>query len=191
MVWPLWNVDSLFFCSDVLSLAMTEGDWNEKLGRVGLRESLRKKKNMPTTVLQGGTETSCSVFKLHAVVTRPNKSSFLADGSMIWWWQLQSCNQNYWTYLSLEGHLIEALFGKLDLMCQVDETNSIYSGVSIVLPCLWPNVAMKSSMVAMPFACPAETCLLIGYHGGELLRHLDRNNWSSNLLRGCDALDTY
>lgn len=40
---------------------------------------------MPTTVLHGnGTQTPCSVPKLHAVasdnVTRPNKSSLLADG---------------------------------------------------------------------------------------------------------------
>ena len=43
------------------------------------------KKNMPTTVQHGnGTQTPCSVPKLHAVasdnVTRPKKKSFLADG---------------------------------------------------------------------------------------------------------------
>ena len=74
-----------FFRCSVLSYDFSRRlEWNNMPSWAGVRKC-SEKKNMPTTVQHGnGTQTPCSVPKLHAVasdnVTRPKKKSFLADG---------------------------------------------------------------------------------------------------------------
>ena len=96
-----------FFRCSVLSYDFSRRlEWNNMPSWAGVRKC-SEKKNMPTTVQHGnGTQTPCSVPKLHAVasdnVTRAKEKIFSG-----WWWLLQSCNGNHWTAWKLEGHLVE------------------------------------------------------------------------------------